>query len=89
MSQGDVSCAELSSAEKIWLLAGELLRDEGVEEVNARHLASLLGQTLACVAIHETINPLDKRVLSHVLDCADAAASETHEFFIDRVRSAQ
>lgn len=86
MPQRKLPLDEKSACEKLWLLAGELLRDEGIEEVRAHHLATLLGQTLTWVAIHDTIDPLDPRTIQHVIDHAEDAAVEAHDRFMDQVR---
>ena len=76
---------EKTPGEKLWLLAGELLRDEGIEDVNAQHLATLMGQALTCVAIYSTIDPLDSRTIHHVMSRAEDAALDAHKHFIDWV----
>ena len=73
-------------SEKLWLLAGELLRDEGIEDVQANDLATLLGQALTCVAIYSTVDPLDKRTIEHVMTRAVEAALDAHDTFMDHVR---
>ena len=88
MAKHHIEGPEFTSSEKLWLLAAELLRDEGVTNVTSHHLANLLGQTLACVAIHETIEPLDSRTMKHILDRANAVATELHGEFIEMCRSA-
>ena len=77
---------EKPPSEKLWLLAGELLRDEGIEDVNAQHLATLMGQALTCVAVYSTIDPLDSRTMEHVMSRAVDAALDAHEHFMDQVR---
>ncbi len=79
---------EFTASEKLWLLAAELLRDEGVTNVTSDHLATLLGQALACVAIHESIEPLDRRTMTHILNRANGVATELHGDFIEMCRSA-
>jgi hypothetical protein len=91
MSRGPVKLQELpldekTPSEKLWLLAGELLRDEGVEDVNAQHLATLIGQTLTCVAVYSAIDPLDSRTIQHVMARAEDAALDAHEYFMDQVK---
>jgi len=76
---------EKTPSEKLWLLAGELLRDEGIEDVNAQHLAALMGQALTCVAVYSTIDPLDSRTIEHVMSRAVDAALDSHEHFMDQV----
>ena len=78
---------ERTPSEKLWLLAGELLRDEGIEDVNAQHLATLIGQALACVSIYSTFDPLDTKSMEHVMSCAVEAALDAHDHFIDQVRN--
>lgn len=78
---------EKTPSEKLWLLAGELLRDEGVEDVNAQHLATLIGQALTCVSIYSTVDPLDTRTMEHVVSCAVEAALDAHDHFMDQVRN--
>ena len=80
---------EKTSSEKLWLLAGELLRDEGIEDVNAQHLAALMGQALTCVAVYSAIDPLDSRTIHHVISHAEAAALDAHEHFTDQVQNLQ
>jgi hypothetical protein len=77
---------EKTPSEKLWLLAGELLRDEGIEDVNAQHLATLMGQALTCVAVYSTIDPLDSRTIQHVMSSAEDAALDAHEHFMDQVK---
>ncbi len=77
---------ELTICEKLWLMADELLRDRGVEEVRAEHLAGVLGQTLACVAIHNAIEPLDQRTVLHLADRLQNAAVEAHDIFLEQYR---
>jgi hypothetical protein len=88
MAENQALGSEFTPSEKLWLLAAELLRDEGATNVTSHHLASLLGQTLACVAIHETVEPLDSRTMKHILDRANAVAMELHGEFIEMCRSA-
>ena len=78
---------ERTPSEKLWLLAGELLRDEGIEDVNAQHLATLMGQALTCISIYSTVDPLDKRTIEHVMSCAVEAALDAHDHFMDQVRN--
>jgi len=78
---------ERTPSEKLWLLAGELLRDEGIEDVNAQHLATLMGQALTCVAIYNTIDPLDSRSINHVMSRAEDAALNAHGHFMDQVKN--
>ena len=75
---------ELAPCEKIWLLAGELLHDQGVRTVTSNELAEVLGQALACVAVHETIDPLNRGTLKHILDRAGTVAMDLHEDFIEK-----
>ena len=77
---------EKTPSEKLWLLAGELLRDEGVEDVDAHHLATLMGQALTCVAVYSTIDPLDSRTIEHAISRAVDAALDAHEHFMDQVK---
>ena len=85
MSEVNELMQELTACEKMWLLAGELLRDEGIEEVTAQHLAELLGQTLSCVAIHDTLCPLDQKSVASVLERATSTASQLHAEFVKEV----
>ena len=78
---------EKTPSEKLWLLAGELLRDEGIEDVNAQHLATLMGQALTCVAIYSTVDPLDSRTINHVMSRAEDAALDAHGYFMDQVNN--
>ena len=78
---------EKTSSEKLWLLAGELLRDEGIEDVTAQHLATLMGQAITCVAIYSTVDPLDSRTIEHVTNRAVDAALDAHEHFMDQVKN--
>jgi hypothetical protein len=87
MAHDDTKIAEFSACEKIWLLAGEVLRDEGVETVTSHHLATVLGQALACVAIHETIDPLDRRTMMHILERAGTVATRLHGDFVEQCRN--
>ena len=80
---------EKTSSEKLWLLAGELLRNEGIEDVNAQDLATLMGQALTCVAVYSAIDPLDSRAIHHVMRCAEAAALDAHEHFTEQVKNLQ
>ncbi len=77
---------EFTACEKLWLLAGELLRDGGIEDVRAEHLAGILGQTLACVAIHNAAEPLDQRTVSSLTELVQDAAVEAHEVFLQEYR---
>ncbi len=86
MTHQNLPFDEITASEKLWLLAGELLRDEGVETVNAQHLASLLGQALTCAAVYSTIDPLDGRTLDHVISSAVDAALDAHEDFMKQVK---
>jgi hypothetical protein len=79
---------EMSAGEKLWLLAGELLRDAGVNDVNAHHVAKVLGQALACVTVYGTRNPLDPVTHMKVMNCAEDAALEAHEQFLHQARKA-
>jgi hypothetical protein len=88
MAENLVEGPEFTASEKLWLLAAELLRDEGVTDVTSHHLATLLGQALACVAIHETIDPLGRRTMIHILDRANGVAMELHSDFVEMCRSA-
>ena len=72
-------------SEKLWLLAGELLRDQGIEDVTSHHLATLFGQALTCVAIYDTVDPLDPRSLEPVVERAIDAALNAHEYFLEKV----
>lgn len=72
-------------SEKLWLLAGELLRDQGIEDVTSQHLATLFGQALTCVAIYNTVDPLDPRSLEPVVENAVDAALSAHEYFLEKV----
>ncbi len=85
MTPQSLPLEEGTSSEKLWLLAGELLRDEGIEDVNASHLATLIGQVLACVAIYSTIDPLDPRTIRHVVELGIDSALNTHENFLAQV----
>ena len=76
---------ERTSSEKLWLLAGELLRDEGIKDANANHLATLVGQVLACVAIYSTVDPLDPRTIEHVVERAVDSALNAHNHFLAQV----
>lgn len=89
MSDDLLSLEERTPSEKLWLLAGELLRDEGFEEVTARQLATLMGQALSCVAVYSTIDPLDSRAIKQVMVCAEDAALGAHEHFMDQVKNFQ
>ena len=86
MTLDHLHLAERTPSEKLWLLAGELLRDEGIEDVNAMHLATLMGQALTCTAIYSTIDPLDSRTMEHVMECAVEAALNAHDHFLEQVR---
>lgn len=77
---------EKTPSEKLWLLAGELLRDEGIEDVNSKQLATLMGQALTCVAVYSTVDPLDPRTIHHVMSCAEDAARDAHLHFMDQVK---
>ena len=88
-SPTDIQIIERTPSEKLWLLAGELLRDEGIEDVSAQHLAALMGQALTCVAVYSTIDPLDPRTIHHVMSCAETAALDAHEQFKDQVKDLQ
>ncbi len=72
-------------SEKLWLLAGELLRDQGIEDVTSHHLATLFGQAITCVAIYNTVDPLDPRSLEPVVEQAIDAALDSHEYFLEKV----
>jgi hypothetical protein len=86
MAHGKLPLDEMSSCMKLWLLAGELLRDDGIEDVNAHHLATLLGQALTWVAVHDTIDPLDKRTIQYVISRAEDAANDGYNRFMEQVR---
>ena len=58
-----------------------------LRNVNAQHLATLIGQALACVSIYSTVDPLDTRPMEHVMSCAVEAALDAHDHFIDQVRN--
>ena len=81
------SLEEHTPGEKLWLLAGELLRDEGIEDVTAQHLATVIGQALTCVGVYSAIDPLDPRTMDHVISRAVNAALDAHAHFIDQIRA--
>ena len=56
-----------------------------LRNVNAQHLATLIGQALACVFIYSTVDPLDTRSMEHVMSCAAEAALDAYDHFIDQV----
>ena len=89
MTSRKLSMNERTPSEKLWLLAGELLQDEGIEEVDAQHLAALMGQALTCVAIYSTIDPLDSRTIHQIMRSAETAAFDAHEYFMDQVKHIQ
>ena len=89
MTSRNLTLKERTPSEKLWLLAGELLQDEGIEEVSAQQLASLMGQALTCVAIYSTIDPLDSRTIHQVMHYAETAALDAHEYFMDQVKHIQ
>ena len=76
---------EKKPSEKLWLLAGELLRDQGIEDVTSHHLATLFGQALTCVAIYNTVDPLDPRSLEPVVERAVESALDAHGYFLEKV----
>lgn len=86
MAKEKLPIDEMASCVKLWLLAGELLRDDGIEDVNAHHLATLLGQALTWVAIHDTIDPLDQRTILQVISRAEDAALDRYDKFMEQVR---
>lgn len=86
MTPAELLFDDKTPSEKLWLLAGELLRDEGIEDVQANDLATLLGQALTCVAIYSTIDPLDIGTIEHVIARAFDAALDAHDTFMDQVR---
>lgn len=77
---------EMTPGEKLWLLAGELVRDQGHENVDAHHLASVLGQALACVTAYSTADPLNPRTQMQVMNCAEDAALDAQERFLTKFR---
>ena len=81
-TSGSVRISEMASCEKLWLLAQEMYRDNGVEDVTADHLAVLFGQALALAVIHNTTAPLDRKTLSHVMKRAGKTANETHDLVL-------
>ena len=83
MAKEKLPIDEMASCVKLWLLAGELLRDDGIEDVNAHHLATLLGQALTWVAIHDTIDPLDQRTILQVISRAEDAALDRYDKFME------
>lgn len=86
MTLKNLHLEEKTPSEKLWLLAGELLRDEGIEDVSAGHVATLMGQALTCTAIYSTIDPLDSRTIEHVVERAVEAALNAHGHFLEQVR---
>ena len=87
MTLKNLHIEEKTPSEKLWLLAGELLRDEGIEDVNAEHVATLMGQALTCTAIYSTIDPLDARTIEHVVERAVEAALNAHGHFLEQVNN--
>lgn len=87
MAQVPMEKLDPTPAEKILLLAGELLRDQGVENVTSHHIATLLGQVLACTAVHDGIEPFDRRTLAHFVDRAGTVAAALHQDFIEQCRN--
>ena len=81
-TSGSVRIGEMASCEKLWLLAEEMYRDNGIEDVNAEHLAVLFGQALALAVIHNSTAPLNRGTLSHVMKRAEGAAQETHDLVL-------
>lgn len=88
MGRKDTDLSDFTPSEKLWLLAGELLRDKGVENVTAHQLATVFGQALACVAIHDTIDPLDRATMAQIVDRAGAVATRLHGQFVEQCRNA-
>ncbi len=86
MSSPTLRLDEFTACEKLWLLAGEMLRDGGIEDVRAEHLATILGQTLACVAIHNAVEPLDQRTVVSLGELVQDAAVEAHDVFLNEYR---
>ena len=86
MSDAMARMEEFTDCEKLWLLAGEMLRDRGIEDLRAEHLAGILGQTLACVAIHNAIEPVDQRTVLSLTELVQEAAVEAHEAFLQEYR---
>ena len=70
-----------------YLVASVLLCDEGIEDVNAQHLATLMGQAITCVAVYSTVDPLDSRTIDHVVSRVVDAALDAHEHFMDQVNN--
>ncbi len=77
---------EMASCEKLWLLAEEMFRDKGVENVSASQIAGLFGQALACAVIYNSKAPLDRETLHTIMTHAEKAAVDAHGLFLDHLR---
>ena len=85
MPNQKIAIDEKTPSEKLWLLAGELLRDEGIEDVTAHHLLVLMGQVLSCIAVYSTVDPLDPRTIKYVVERAVGEALAAHDHFLAQI----
>ncbi|MDA5094216.1 hypothetical protein O2N63_08955 [Aliiroseovarius sp. KMU-50] len=73
------------SPEKVYLLCGELLRDEGIENPKREHVARMLGYALTFAHINfseeEGGDATDRAAIMKMIVTAAAAAEEWHEEF--------
>ncbi|MGM9402555.1 hypothetical protein ACS0VU_09335 [Aliiroseovarius sp. KMU-71] len=76
--------------EKVALLCGELLQDDGVKNPRSEHVARLLGYALAFAHINfsgaEERDATDKATMLELIVTAAAAAEEWHEDFSDAAK---